>query len=382
MSDAGTNAQERAQALSRVGRHEEAARLLRDALAAQPHHAGLLLHLARCHRSMGQLAEAMRVIDQALGVARVQDHLLAEKARIFLAAGHPGYAAATAQRSLELTPRSWEAHGLLAEALLALGNPTRVVAARRHADIAREIRHDLPDIHLLDARIHLRMGRLRAARDACRQALALDPTYEPALALLARMDASQDRVGRAARGFSDALAADPHDRGAALAYEAVAAAVCWRLFDAVTLAGVCHWALFAAVGAGPPARLGAAVAALAVVAGWALWAWRRQLPAVRSQLRRQLRSTSVVLCLLLTTAAFGALVVSGLAPEAESPAGGIAALLLLPTGAVLAFRAWRQLKRRALPAIRWAGYRVWTRLVARASQPALANTGTPRADPT
>ncbi|MER5338012.1 tetratricopeptide repeat protein [Micromonospora sp. NPDC002717] len=367
MSDAGTVAQERAQALSRVGRHAEAAQVLRGALAEQPQHAGLLLHLARCHRSTGQLAEATRLVDQALGVARAQEHLLAEKARILLAAGHPGHAAAAAQRALEVAPRSWEAHALFAEALLTLGNPTRVVVARRHADTAREIRHDIPDIHLLDARIHLRMGRLRAAREACRQALVLDPTYEPALALLARMDASRDRVGRAARGFTDALAANPHARGVAAAHEAVAVALCWRLFDAAALAGTSHWALFALVDGGRPERLAAAVALLAVVAGSALPVWRRQPPAVRLQLRRQLGSTSVVLCLALTATALGGLVVSGLAPARDTPAGGVAALLLMPAGAVFAFRAWRQLTRRAVPVVRWIGYRIWTRLVARAT---------------
>lgn len=377
MADAGIVAQERAQALSSVGRHAEAAQVLRDALAAQPQHAGLLVQLARCHRSTGQLAEAMRLVDQALGVARAQEHLLAEKARILLAAGHPGYAAAAAQRALELAPRSWEAHALFAEALLTLGNPTRVVVARRHADTALEIRRDIPDVQLLDARIHLRMGRLSAAREACRQAIVLDPAYEPALALLARMDASRDRVARAARGFTDALAADPQARPSAVAHEAVTAALCWRLFDAAALAGVGHWAVFALVDTGRPGRLAAAVALLAVVAGAVVPVWRRQPPAVRRQLRRQLGSTSVVLCLALTAAALGGLVVSGLAPGRDTPAGGMAALLLIPVGAVLAFRAWRQLTRRAVPVVRWVGYRIWTRLMARANAPAPAATGTP-----
>lgn len=382
MSDAGIVAQERAQALSRVGRHAEAAQVLRGALAEQPHHVGLLVNLARCHQSMGQLAEAMRLVDQGLGVARTQDRLLAEKARIFLAAGQPGYAAAAAQRALDLAPQSWQAHALFAEALLTLGNPTRVVVARRHADTAREIRRDIPDVHLLDARIHLRMGRLRAAREACRQALVLDPTYEPALALLARMDASRDRVGRAARAFTGALAADPQARGSAVAHEAVTAALCWRLFDAAALAGAGHWALFALVDAGRPVRLTVAVALVAVVAGAVPPVWRRQPPAVRLQLRRQLGSTSIVLCLALTGTALGGRVVNGLAPGRDTPAGGVAALLLIPAGAVLAFRAWRQLKRRAVPAVRWVGYRIWTRLVARANAKAPAVTGAPPTLPT
>ncbi|MER7473341.1 hypothetical protein, partial [Micromonospora sp. NPDC000018] len=165
------------------------------------------------------------------------------------------------------------------------------------------------------------------------------------------------------------------------AHEAVAVALCWRLFDAAALAGVGHWALFALVDGGRPGRLAAALALLAVVAGSAPPVWRRQPPAVRLQLRRQLGSTSVVLCLALTATALGGLVVSGLAPGRDTPAGGVAALLLIPAGAVLAFRAWRQLTRRAVPVVRWIGYRVWMRLVARAAARAtVAGAATPTED--
>ncbi|PWU52217.1 hypothetical protein DLJ47_19560 [Micromonospora sp. S4605] len=363
MGDAGIAAQERALALIRVGRHADAARVLTDLLAEQPEHVGVLLMLARCRRELGQLAEAMRVVDRALEVAAAKEHLLAEKARILLAAGHPGHAAAAAQRALELAPGSWEANALLAEALLTLGNPTRVVVARRYADTALDLARHIPELHLLDARLHARMGRPRAAREACRQALALDPAYEPALRQLALLDAARDRAGRAARGFTAALAADPQNPGAAAAHEAVAAALCWRLFDLLVLATLGHWALFTAIAgalgdAGRPARLAAALAVPPLVAAVGVLAWRRQPAAVRWQLRRQFRSTSVVLCLLLTLT-----VAAGLVVGSRAPVPG--ALLLAPGYAIFAFRAWRQLSRRAAPAVRWLGYRIWTRLAAR-----------------
>ncbi|WBB65083.1 tetratricopeptide repeat protein [Micromonospora sp. WMMD812] len=373
MSDAGIAAQERAVALMRVRRHAEAAKLLRDLLADQPEHAGVLLQLARCHRILGQLAEAMRLVDRALGFAAAQQHLLVEKARILLAAGHPAHAAAAAQQALERAPRTWEAHGLLAEALLALGNPNRVVAARRHADTALELAPQVPDVHLLDARLHARMGRLRAARAACRQALALDPTYEPALSQLALLDAGQDRAGRAARGFSDALAADPQAGWSSESLAAVSLALCWRLFDVVALAAVAHWVLFAAVGGtGRPVRLVAALLVLVAAAAWALRSWRRQPTAVRWQLRRHLNATSAVVCQLLTLVTAAGLVCGGLAPRTDSPAGAVGALLLLPGAVILAVRLWRQLKRRAAPTIRRLGYAIWTRLAARATTSAPA----------
>ncbi|MFC0507926.1 tetratricopeptide repeat protein [Micromonospora costi] len=383
MSDAGIAVQERAVALMRVGRHTEAARLLRGVLVEQPEHVGVLLQLARCHRALGQLAEAMRLVDRALGSASTQEHLLAEKARILLAAGHPAHAAAAAQQALERAPRSWEAHGLLAEALLTLGNPNRVVAARRHADTARELAPQVPDVHLLDARLHARMGRLRDARAACRQALALDPTYEPALSQLALLDARQDRTERAARGFSDALAADPQASWSSQALAAVSLALCWRLFDVVALVAVAHWVLVAAVlDAGRPVRLVAALLGLAAAAAWAVRSWRRQPAAARWQLRRHLRSTSAVVCVLLTLVAAAGLVCSGLAPRTDSPAGGVGALLLFPGVVVLAVRLWRQAKRRAAPATRRLGYAVWTRLAARAATSTPAPAPTPASTPT
>ena len=382
MGDAGLAVQERAQALTRVGRHAEAAELLRDALAAQPEHVGLLLQLARCHRLLGQLAEAMRLVDRALGLTRAPEHPLAEKARILLVAGHPAHAGAAVRRALELAPRSWEHHGLMAEALLALGNPTRVVAARAHADTALELAPDNPELHVLDARLHARMGRLRAAREACGRALGLDPAYEPALRQLATLDAGQDRVARAARGFTDALAAEPGSAWSAEAHRVVALAGYWRLFDVAALAALVHWSLFALAEPTPRGvRLAAAGVVLAALAGLTALAWRRQPAPVRWQLRRRFRSAPALFSLLLTLTAVAALVVSGLAPVADSPVGGGSALLLAPAGVVLAFRAWRQLRRRSAPAVRWVGYRFWTRLVAHAQRHGTAEPSAPGVGP-
>lgn len=368
MRDTAVAVQEQAQALIQVGRPAEAARLLREALAGQPEHVGLLLQLARCHRELGQLAEANRLVDRALGLSQAPQHLYAEKARIFLAAGEPRFAAAAAQRALELAPHSWEHHGLMAESLLRAGNPNRVLAARRHADTALELAPDNPELHVLDARLHARMGRLRAARAACGRALAVDPGYEPALRELARLAAGQDRAGAAARGFGDALAADPHAGWNATAHEAASLALGWRLFDLTALAALAHWAVFALVDPAPggvrPAAAGVAAAAVAASAGYA---WRRQPDPVRRQLRRWARTRSALPGLLFLLAALAALVVGGLAPALDSPAGGVSTLLLIPTAAVLAFRLWRQLRRRGALLVRRAGYAVWARLAARAS---------------
>ncbi|MEO3743929.1 tetratricopeptide repeat protein [Plantactinospora sp. B5E13] len=366
MSDTEVTVQQRALALAQVGRYVEAADLLRGLLAERPEHVGVMLQLARCHRELGQLAEAMRLVDRALGVATAQEHLLAEKARILFAAGHPEHAASAAHRALEQNPRSWSAHGLLAEALLALGNPTRVVLARRHADTALELAPQVPEVHLLDARLHARMGRLRAARAACGQALALEPGYEPALRQLALLDAGQDRAGRAARQFTAALTVDPQRADAAApTYQAIVAALCWRLFDMLALVGLGHLLLFALLGdalgdARRPARLAVAVAVPLAVAGWAALTWRRQPAPLRGQLRRQARSSPVLTCLLLSLAVAAGLVLGSLVPV-------LGWLLLVPGYLVFAFRGWRQLQRRAAPAVRWLGYRIWSRLAARTS---------------
>ncbi|RKN25661.1 tetratricopeptide repeat protein [Micromonospora musae] len=366
VTDVGFAAQQRAGALMDLGRHDEAVTVLRGVLAGQPQHAGVLFMLARCHRVLGRYAEAMRLIDQALGFSVTQEHLLVEKARILLAADQPAYAASAAHAALERSPGSWEAHALLAEALLALGNPTRVVVARRHADTALELAPQVPTAHLLDALLHIRMGRLRAARAACGRALALDPSFEPALHQLALLDAGQDRTGRAARGFTATLAADPQDGPAAVRHAVTAAALWWRLFDAVTLAAVAHWALFALLtDVGRPVRLGTALLVLPVLAAAALLNRRRQPAALRWQLRRQLGCRTVVVCLALTVLAAAGLLVNGLATATESPAGAVAGLLLGPAGLVLVVRLVRQLGRRAGPALRWLGYQVWTRLAAR-----------------
>ncbi|OKI42260.1 tetratricopeptide repeat protein [Micromonospora sp. CB01531] len=371
MSDAGLRAQERANALFQVGRYAEAAEVLSEAVAGQPEHVGLLVLLARCRRMLGQLAEAMRLVDRALGLTRAPQHPLAEKARILLDAGHPGYAAAAAQQALELVPRSWECHALLAQALLGMGNPNRVLAARRHADIALELGPDNPDLHVLDARVHARMGRLRAARDACGRALAVDPAFEPALRELARFDAGQDRTSAAARGFGDALAANPRAAWNVTAHEVVSLALGWRLFDVTALAALAYWSVFALVDPAPggarPVTAGLVLVGLAGATGYA---WRRQPAPVRRQLRRWARAGAAVPGLLLVLAAVASLVLGALAPRLESPAGGVATLLLIPVGAVLAFRLWRQLRRRAGMAFRRLAYTIWPRPTPRTPAPA------------
>ncbi|MFE9688939.1 tetratricopeptide repeat protein [Micromonospora sp. NPDC005806] len=365
MSDVGVAAQERAQALIQVGRHAEAAQVLREALAGQPEHVGLLVQLARCHRQLGQLAEANRLVDRALGLSTAPQHLYAEKARIFLAADEPRFAAAAAQRALELAPRSWAYHGLMAESLLRMGNPNRVLAARRHADTALDLAPDDPELHVLDARLHARMGRLRAARDACGRALAVDPAHEPALRELARFDAGQDRTSAAARRFGDALAANPRATWNVTAHEVVSLALGWRLFDVTALAALAYWSVFALVDPVPDGvRPVAAGVVLVVLAGATGYAWRRQPDPVRRQLRRWARAAAAVPLMLLVLAALASLVLGGLAPAAGSPATEVAALLLLPVTGVLAFRLWRQLRRRAALALRRLGYAVWARLVA------------------
>ncbi|MFG2053702.1 tetratricopeptide repeat protein [Micromonospora sp. NPDC048930] len=366
MTQAAIAAQERANALLQVGRYAEAARVLREALAGQPEHVGLLVLLARCLRMLGQLAEAMRLVDRAIGLSRAPQHPLAEKARILLDAGHPGFAAAAAQQALELAPRSWECHALLAQALLGMGNPNRVLAARRHADTALDIAPDNPELHVLDARVHARMGRLRAARAACGRALAVDPAFEPALRELARLAAGQDRTSAAARGFGDALAANPRAGWNVSAHEVVSLALGWRLFDGTALAALAYWSAFALVDPAPGGvRPVAAGVVLAVLAGATGYAWRQQPEPVRHQLRRWARAAAAVPLLVLVVAAVASLVLGGLASRLESPAGGAATLLLLPVGAVLAFRAWRQLRRRAAVAVRRLGYALWARLAAR-----------------
>jgi tetratricopeptide (TPR) repeat protein len=366
VNQAAVTAQERANALFQVGRYAEAADVLRAALAGQPEHVGLLVLLARCLRMLGQLAEAMRLIDRALGLTESPQYPLAEKARILLDAGHPGYAAAAAQQALAAAPRSWDCHALLAHALLEMGNPNRVLAARRHADTALELAPDNPQLHVLDARVHARMGRLRAARAACGRALAIDPAHEPALRELARFDARQDRTGAAARGFGDAVAANPRAGWNVTAHAVVSLALGWRLFDVTALAALAYWWVFALVDPAPggvrPVTAGVVLVALAAATGHA---WQRQPEPVRRQLRRLARAAAAVPLVVLVLAALASLALRALAPRLESPAGAVATLLLIPVGLVLAFRLWRQLRRRAAVAVRRLGYAVWARLAAR-----------------
>jgi tetratricopeptide (TPR) repeat protein len=139
--------------LWRLGETEMAAGLMADAIAhledggAVPTAARYRIKLASVHRQLGHLDEAWKCLPQAGGLPDFcHRSLLAERARLYLAAARPEDAIADCQRLLPL----WRSdpvetalvESLLAEALLDAGDAAQgVVLARRAADVLGPWQH-------------------------------------------------------------------------------------------------------------------------------------------------------------------------------------------------------------------------------------------------
>jgi Flp pilus assembly protein TadD len=89
--------------------------------------------------------------------------------------------------ALRIDPRLAQAHNGLGAALAMQGQDDR--ALTEYAEALR-LKPDLPTAHLNIAVLQIKQGRMAEARQHLEAALAVDPTYEPARQVLARMSAA------------------------------------------------------------------------------------------------------------------------------------------------------------------------------------------------
>ena len=89
--------------------------------------------------------------------------------------------------ALRIDPRLAQAHNGLGAALAMQGQDDR--ALTEYAEALR-LKPDLPTAHLNIAVLQIKQGRMAEARQHLETALAVDPTYEPARQVLARVSAA------------------------------------------------------------------------------------------------------------------------------------------------------------------------------------------------
>jgi protein O-GlcNAc transferase len=177
----------RAEAESRV---REACALYRRAIEADPAHAPGYLNLGAALEALGEPEGAVEAYRALLGIDAANPHANYNLGRLRFAAGAAPEAERLLRDALRARPAFPEARLMLAIALDAQG---KLDAAAAELDAAQDF-----GALFIQAGLLRRLGRLDAAAQALRRALALEPNNLDALAALSQvLDAQGDHEGAA-----------------------------------------------------------------------------------------------------------------------------------------------------------------------------------------
>jgi tetratricopeptide (TPR) repeat protein len=204
-------AAERAQTLIELGRTDEAAAILNQALATEPEDAWLLDLLAQAQLESAPV-QARETAQRLIAVTPESErgHLLLAIAAGELDSGREGEAHARA--AVDRAPLSANAHAVLAQALV--NRKRKLREARRHAERSIELAPEAALGYVTAGNVELRRGRGRKAERWYRRALEVDPTDRAAQV---NMAITRNARGNLAHAFGDAdaiLRLNPNDESA------------------------------------------------------------------------------------------------------------------------------------------------------------------------
>ncbi|MEU4478197.1 tetratricopeptide repeat protein [Micromonospora sp. NPDC023966] len=256
---------QRAQLLAELGRYDEAAEELGDALASHPGHAEALGMLARVHLAADRSAEALRVAEAAVAAAPGALSPLVARGFALVDLGRWKAAASTGDEILALGPDDAYAQRSAAAILAGARNGQPALnAAWRGVELAP----DAAQAHLVLGLVAARLELYDLAERAYREALRLDPELAAARQDMGVIRLEQRRYAEALEHLAEAAALDPAgvDTGPTVAdglRRLVLHGAGWSLVATVLVA-------FLAPVAPGPSRVLALLAAL----GGALLVWR------------------------------------------------------------------------------------------------------------
>lgn len=223
----GDGGLDRAEALHDLGRFAQAAALVGAHLAEHPDDGRALILLARCRRSLGDPAGALRCVDEALRVAPDDTYAWLVRVDTLTKLGRFAEAEQAAHRCIALSPLFWGGHHCLAVVLEQGGQRGRRKEAYDAARRATELEPQAPAAHFMVGLLAHRLGDRATARLAYETTLRLDPENSEAHNNLATLHMrrswfSRAAWTRAAEGFVDSAALDRDDRHARHNLEAMA----------------------------------------------------------------------------------------------------------------------------------------------------------------
>jgi tetratricopeptide (TPR) repeat protein len=195
-------------ALSNLGRYEEAIVSCQRALALQPQFIEALNNLGNALANRGRLAEAVDCYTQAIRINPSYATAYCNLGNAQRSLGQVQESMASCRRAIEIQPRMADAYANLANAHLDLGQFEEAEANYRRALVC-ESRHAgvLNSLGLvLD-----NLGRIDEAAGCYWQALQINPNFAAAYGNFARVLAQLGRLNDALEGYRRALVLNPND---------------------------------------------------------------------------------------------------------------------------------------------------------------------------
>lgn len=265
----------RAEQLIELNRAPEAEQIARRHLVEDPDSADALWVLARSLNQQERWSEATRAGRAALALEPEGTHLRMTLCTSLLEDAQVEEAREVATGSVRIDPHDWRCRYSLAQALLG-GRLPLVRDALDQANECVRLAPNSADAHNLAGLCLDRLGLNAEARTAYRKALELDPQHAMAINNLATLDIGFFRLRRASRGFSSALAIDPHEAVVQENLKILIWRLAYRLFLAIVGAALVIGILLAATELWLPRAVVGAV--LIGLCGWLAQSSRQHLP--------------------------------------------------------------------------------------------------------
>jgi tetratricopeptide (TPR) repeat protein len=313
MSETGT-AIALATAQFQRGEPGAAAELLGPVLAAEPDHLRALVLMTHAQLALKRTDLAMAAADHAVRVAPESAEALGALSRVLTALDRHDEAIGVAAAALQREPENAYRHNRLAWALL--GHGRRGPEAEQAARTAVQLDPEEADFRITYAMVMKQLDMTDRARQALRDALALEPGNAVAQHELATLDVSGrnpfalDRLARGVSGLAGALRTDPRQQASRFMLDVALRR--FLVYTAILLAVLAYvgWRVsgFSVVGA----RVVAGVAALAPIAFATYFvarldrSLRAYLKEVVTQGRQRVAAIGAALCLVLLLTATAA----------------------------------------------------------------------------
>jgi Flp pilus assembly protein TadD len=288
-----------------------AAELLGPVLAAEPDNVRALVLMTHAQLALKQPEPAYQAAHRAVLVAPESAEALGALSRALTGLDRHGEAIEVARRAAQLEPENAYRHNRLAWALVGEGR--RAVEAEQAARLAVRLDPNEADFRITYAMVMKQLNYTDRARQALRDALALEPDNAVAQHELATLDVvhrnpfALGRLARGASGLAGALRADPRQQASRFMLDVALRR--FLVYTAVLLAVLAYVGWRMAEFSVGGARILAGAAALAPI-GFATYfvtrldrSLRAYLMTVLTQGRQRIAAIGAGLCLALLLAA-------------------------------------------------------------------------------